>query len=138
MRRPARFALRVLPLALLLSPAVLPAAQVYTWKDAKGVTHYSDSPPPGGKATARPVSGRTAAPAPAPAKAVGNADCSNARSTLALLQGKAAVAVDENKDGKPDRELNATERANRLKLAQAQIETYCDAPAANAVTQPRS
>ena len=31
--------------ALLLAAAPLLAQTVYTWKDAKGVTHYSDAPP---------------------------------------------------------------------------------------------
>ena len=84
------------------------------------------------------MSDRGPNPAAPTAKPVVNADCSNARSNLSLLQGQAKVGVDENKDGKPDRELTAAERANRLKLAQAQIETYCDAPAANAVTTTRT
>lgn len=128
MRRPDRTALL---LALALLPLAAHAGEVYTWKDARGVTHYSDSPPPGRKATTRPMNDRRP-PAPAAPKPVVNADCSNARSNLALLQGTAKVGVDENKDGKPDRELTAAERASRLKLAEAQIETYCDAPAANA------
>ncbi len=134
MRRPDRTALA---LALLLLPFAAAAGEVYKWKDAKGVTHYSDSPPPGQKATARPMTDRPAPPAAAP-KAVVNADCSNARSNLALLEGTGKVGVDEDKDGKVDRELTAAERASRLKLAQAQIETYCDAPAANAsAAKPR-
>ncbi|MFZ5657606.1 MAG: DUF4124 domain-containing protein [Pseudomonadota bacterium] len=130
MRRPDRTAL-LLALALALLPLAASAGEVYTWKDARGVTHYSDSPPPGRKATTRPMDDRRPPPAAAP-KAVVNADCSNARSNLALLQGTGKVGVDENKDGKPDRELTAAERASRLKLAEAQIDTYCDAPAANA------
>ena len=139
MRRPARSTFRLLPLALALLPLAFPVAagEIYTWKDAKGVTHYADSPPAGQKAATRSMKQRATAAAPA-AKPVVNADCSNARSNLSLLQGTGKVGVDENKDGKPDRELTAAERANRLKLAQAQIETYCDAPAANAVTTPRT
>ena len=138
MRRTARSTLRLLPLAFaLLSPALV-AGEVYTWKDAKGVTHYSDAPPPGGKATTRSISQRGTTPAAPVAKAVVNADCSNARSNVSLLQGTAKVGVDDDKDGKPDRELTPAERAKRLKLAEAQIETYCDAPAANAVTTTRT
>ncbi len=138
MRRPARTALRLLPLALFLLSPALAAGEVYTWKDAKGVTHYSDSPPPGGKATSRAMSQRGVAPAAPVAKPVVNADCSNARGNLSMLQGTGKVGVDEDKDGKPDRELTAGERASRLKLAEAQIETYCDAPAANAAATPRA
>lgn len=130
MRRPDHAALL---LALIALPLAASAGEVYKWKDAKGVTHYSDSPPPGQKATARTMSERATPAAPA-AKPVVNADCTNARSNLALLEGTGKVGVDDNKDGKVDRELTADERARRLKLAQTQIETYCDAPAANAVT----
>jgi hypothetical protein len=135
-----RPALRNLSFALALVPLALPVAagEIYTWKDAKGVTHYSDSPPAGQKAKTRSMSDRAPAPAAVAAKPVVNADCSNARSNLSLLQGQGKVGVDDDKDGKPDRELTAAERANRLKLAQAQIETYCDGPAANAVTAPRA
>jgi hypothetical protein len=108
------------------------AGQVYTWKDAKGVTHYADAPPAGQQIKARAFGERPAAAA-AP-KAVANSDCSNARGNLTLLQGTGKVGVDENKDGKPDRELTAAERASRLKVAEGQVELYCDQPAANAVT----
>ena len=127
---------RLLPLALALLPAALLAGEIHMWKDANGVTHYADAPPPGGKATTRPMTER--ATRPAPAKAVANADCSNARSNVALLAGTGKVGVDDDRDGKPERELTAAERAERLQRAQAQIETYCDAPAANAVTTTRS
>ena len=138
MRRTARSTRCLLPLALVLLSPALVAGEVYTWKDAKGVTHYADAPPPGGQATTRSISQRGATLAAPITKAVVNADCSNARSNLSLLQGTAKVGVDDDKDGKPDRELTAAERAKRLKLAESQIETYCDAPAANAVTTSRS
>jgi len=131
MRRPIRFTALLVPLAIAVAlPAA--AAQVYTWKDARGVTHYADAPPPGQALKARPFGERPAAPA-AP-KVVANSDCSNARGNLTLLQGTGKVGVDDNKDGKPDRELTATERAARLKMAEAQVELYCEQPAANAVT----
>ena len=37
-------------LALLIA-AALPAAAVYKWVDEKGVTHYTEEPPPDGRAT---------------------------------------------------------------------------------------
>ena len=93
-------AIAVLLLAGLAAPAA--AQDVYKWKDARGVTHYGDTPPAGVKATAV-----RAAPAPAPraagvastaagatAGATGaapgeSAQCTNARKNLALLQGEA-------------------------------------------------
>ena len=41
-----RSALLVLPLLLSAAVAVPAQAQMYKWKDAKGVTHYTDTPPP--------------------------------------------------------------------------------------------
>lgn len=126
---------RLLPLALAIAlPAF--AGQVYTWKDAKGVTHYADAPPPGQKLQPRTFGERPATPA-AP-KPVVNSNCSNARSNLTLLQGSGPVGVDENKDGKPDRQLTADERAKRLKVAEGEVELYCSQPAADAVTTRKS
>ena len=114
---------------LLATPAF--AAKVYQWKDAKGVTHYSDAPPPDqnikGRNLADKASSQTGQPI---AKPVANANCTNARSNLTVLQGAGDVTIDEDKDGKPDRNLSQTERANRTALAEAQIKTYCDGPAA--------
>jgi len=115
---------------LLATPAF--AAKVYQWKDDKGVTHYSDAPPPDQNIKGRNVADKagTSAQAAAPAaKPVVNANCSNARSNLSVLQGNAQVGIDDDKDGKPDRSLNDTERANRTALAEAQIKTYCDGAA---------
>ena len=108
---------------LLLAPAAF-AAQVYQWKDAQGVTHYTDQPPANQTHTTR----QTAAPKPTPAAAPAvNANCTNARGNLETLQGKADVGVDEDGDGKPDRMLSDAERAARVKLAETQIDTYCGA-----------
>ena len=38
----------VTALALLIAAAPLAASEVYSWKDARGVTHYSQTPPPAG------------------------------------------------------------------------------------------
>ena len=131
MRRPVRFAPALLPLAFAVALPVA-AGQVYTWKDAKGVTHYADAPPAGQTMKARTFGERPAA-VTAP-KAVANSDCSNARSNLNLLKGTGKVGVDDDKDGKPDRELTAAERAARTKVAEGQVELYCEQPVANAVT----
>jgi len=115
---------------LLATPAF--AAKVYQWKDDKGVTHYSDAPPPDQNIKGRNVADKagTSAQAAAPAaKPVVNANCTNARSNLTVLQGGGQVGIDEDKDGKPDRSLNDNERANRTALAQAQIKTYCEGAA---------
>lgn len=117
-----------LPLGLAtaaLLALALPAAasKVYQWKDANGVTHYADSPPPGQKAKDRTVSPR--APA-ATAKPVVNADCSNARSNLSILKGSTPVGLDADRDGKHERELTQAERAERTAKAEEAVKTYCE------------
>ena len=112
---------------LLATPAF--AAKVYQWKDDKGVTHYSDAPPPDQNIKGRTMAEKGGTPVQAAqpaAKPVANANCSNARSNLTVLQGGGQVGIDEDKDGKPDRSLNNSERANRTALAEAQIKTYCE------------
>ena len=138
-RKPSRL-LTGLVAGLCLA-AITPAfaAKVYQWKDAKGVTHYTDTPPPDQAIKGRNVrddAGQPATPT-ATKPPVVNANCSNARSNLAVLQGGNAVGIDEDKDGKPDRNLTDAERSNRTELAQAQIKTYCEGgttPAATAST----
>ena len=116
---------------LLATPAF--AAKVYQWKDEKGVTHYSDAPPPGQDVKGRNLVNKDgAAPQasqPVAKPVAANANCTNARSNLSVLQGGGQVGVDEDKDGKPDRSLNDSERANRTALAEAQIKTYCESTA---------
>ena len=126
--------------ALLLAAAPLLAQTVYTWKDAKGVTHYSDAPPPKGeykdrqiKATpATPTANATAAPATAAvprekAPMADDAICAQARLNLATLQGDGPVGPDADGDGKPDSTLDDDARAKQRELAQAAIAARCPA-----------
>ena len=116
-------------LATLLLAIAVPgiAGEVYQWKDAKGVSHYADAPPPNQAHKSRAINRQGSAVIAAAAKPVAiNADCSNARANLNILQGKGEVGIDDNKDGKADRNLTATERANRTQLAEAGVKTYCD------------
>ena len=118
----------------MLLAAVLPASagEIYQWKDAKGVTHYADSPPVNQAHKSRAITQRGSAVKTAATKpAVANADCSNARSNLTILQGKGEVGIDEDKDGKAERNLTAQERANRLVLAEAGVKAYCEVALAN-------
>lgn len=151
--RPTR-TLRRLPRALLL-PAVLAAAllasaplaaqQVYKWKDAAGVTHFTAQPPPQGQHyEAREVDHHEAVPqaksgsedeAPAP-RAGEDPACAPARSNLALLQGKALVTVDSNGDGKPDKPLSDADREKQRKLAEAVIAVKCAGGASAQAPEP--
>ena len=130
-------------MTLLLVASPLLAQTVYTWKDAKGVTHYSDAPPPKGKYSDR----RIEAPPPTPATPVADttvpaaeaasrkpsapmaddAVCAQARLNLARLQGDAPVGPDADGDGKPDSTLSAEDRVKQREIAQAAITAKCPA-----------
>jgi hypothetical protein len=126
-----------LPLALLLPVALasspLAAQQVYKWKDAAGVTHFTAEPPPEGQPyQAREVDHHQAAPlaedAGEKAETAPRGEdpaCASARSNLALLQGKAQLTVDSDGDGKPDKPLSEGERTKQRNLAQAILAAKC-------------
>lgn len=103
------------------------ASKIYQWKDAKGVSHYSDSPPPAQQYKDRQIDNR-GEPLPqdqAVGKPVENAQCVTARLNLSLLSGKGAVQQDLDGDGKPDKVLNEDDRANQRNLADAAVKAYC-------------
>jgi len=56
---------RAVALALLSLAAWAAQGQVYKWVDEKGVTHYSESPPPDNKKATKVDTGPSVAPAPA-------------------------------------------------------------------------
>ncbi len=104
------------------------AGNVYQWKDARGVTHSSDKPPPGQTYQTRRIDQRgTDVEAAAPATAVETPQCITARANLKLLQGSGAVQQDSDGDGKPDRTLSPDERNAQKDLAEAAIKAYCPA-----------
>lgn len=124
-------------LALLLAAAAATAGEVYEWKDANGVTHYTQTPPKTGdykehderdvapEATSART-GTSATPAPKTASATAgagaeSAQCATARKNLELLQGEVAVQQDTDGDGKPDKTLDDADRANQLELARATL-----------------
>lgn len=109
------------------------ASEVYQWKDANGVTHYSQTPPAKGAYTQRVISNDgSAAPVVQPAATATTADaasanpqCTTARKNIAALEGKVAVQQDTDGDGKPDKTLTDAERASQLEFAQAAVKAYC-------------
>lgn len=113
--------------ALFLAAATAGASEIYQWKDARGVTHYSESPPPAGtQYQVRRItdSGASRQPAsPAPAAAGPDPQCLTARSNIELLQADGPVLQEDG--GGNTRELNADERANQLELAHAAVRAYC-------------
>jgi len=133
--------------SLFLLVATAHAQTVYTWKDAKGVTHYADAPPKQAKASVRTVpvqpapaaataaakmqsaTATTTATAPSAARtaneAAGQARCALARANLTALQGTAPVGLDADRDGKPDSTLSAEDRATQVASMQAAIQRDC-------------
>lgn len=137
---------RCLALILLAAACPLAFAQAYKWKDAQGVTHYSDAPPPGSakveKITMKggvttPATGSTApasapatapaAPAPATAVADNPANraklCDQLRKNLDILQKEAIVSMDNGKGGQ--QQLDAAGRQRQVETTQAQMTLYC-------------
>ena len=115
-------------LALLLAAAPTLAQQqrVYQWKDANGVTHYTDLPPTQAHQR-RDIDNRGSATEIATVKPAENEQCTNSRSNLTRLQTNQAVGVDTDGDGKSDRTLSSDERASQIELNQAAIKAYCPA-----------
>jgi hypothetical protein len=52
--------------ALLIAPLAMAADEVYRWKDANGVWHYSDQPQPGAELIKANKRGNSAPPTPPP------------------------------------------------------------------------
>lgn len=128
--------LRWLAAAGLALAIALPAVsgELYQWKDANGVTHYSDAPPPAGADYKNRTIGDhgsasvAAEEAEAPAE---SSQCTSARANLALLQGDGPVGADTDNDGKPDAAFSADERAAQTELAEAAIKVHCTAAVAS-------
>ena len=103
------------------------AGKVYQWKDAQGVTHYADSPPPNQQVKDRRIDNRGApmAEETAVGKSVENPQCTTAKLNLQVLAGSGGVQQDTDGDGKPDKVLNDDDRANQRGLAEAAVKAYC-------------
>lgn len=112
---------------LLLAAQPVLAGKVYQWKDAQGVTHYSDSPPPGQRGMkGREVADGPAAPATGDTGKPGEApNCVTARANLARLKTDRPVGLDADGDGKLDKEMSDQERAQQVKQTEAMLKTYC-------------
>jgi predicted component of type VI protein secretion system len=146
MPRPLSCLLLAVCFTMLVSP--LAAQTIYQWKDARGVTHYSDSPPPKGgtrrevrTSEAKPATPSTvaasskapnpeaappeAAPPATPQVVADPAKCAMAQHNLASLQSNAAVGMDTDNDGYTDAEIGAAERARYVGLAQEAIKSNC-------------
>ncbi|HYG05935.1 MAG TPA: DUF4124 domain-containing protein [Stenotrophomonas sp.] len=114
---------------LLLLAGTAGAADLYKWKDANGVTHYSERPPSGQKYEARRIDNRgdlaveetdAATPAEPPR-------CTQARQNLQALSSDRPVMQDTDGDGKPDAKLDDSQREVQRNLADAAVKAYCPA-----------
>lgn len=116
-------------LGVALLAMLLPAAagELYQWKDTKGVTHYSDAPPPGrsGYQTRTIRDSRV----PVAAKPAESAQCMTARMNLEHLRGNQPVGFDGNGDGKPDSTLTAEQRTEQTRKAEETLQRVCAAVA---------
>jgi hypothetical protein len=135
---------RYLVLALLVAVCPLAFGQAYKWKDAQGVTHYSDSPPPAGTKVEKiktsgvvvppageqaPAAASTAAAKPAPAAPVADTPanraklCDQLHKNADTLSKEKVVSVDDGKGGA--KTLDDAGRARQVETTQAQITLYC-------------
>ena len=118
----------VVVVACLLATGIAGAQShgVYKWKDARGVTHYTDTPPP--KAGYQAVAPTAAARVQPPAKP--DPRCADARTNVDRIRNSPGeVGPDANGDGQPDVVLDAAQRARQLQAAEAQVARYCATPA---------
>lgn len=105
------------------------ASEIYQWKDASGVTHYSENPPPAGtpyqtrRITDAGASPQATGADAAPPAAEASPQCATARSNIEVLQGDGPVHEDDGSGNA--RELDAAERASQLVLAEAAVRAYC-------------
>lgn len=114
-----------LGLLTLCAAATAMAGDVYQWKDAHGVTQYTHTPPAKGAYKVRMMHDDQVQLETAPAKPTENAACVSARSNIQMLQGKAAIRMDSDGDGKPDKTLSDDDRSNQMQLAQATVKVAC-------------
>jgi len=131
MIRPTRLAPLLVLAVSLTAATVAMAGEVYQWKDANGITHYSQTPPKDGKYQTRSIYHRTPSTDGQPAQtAQGDSpQCTTARKNIELLQSGARLQVDSNGDGKADRDLSDNERAEQLRMAQTVARVNCTSAA---------
>lgn len=116
-------------LAVLLLALPAFAGKVYQWKDASGVTHYSDAPPPGQQGVQNRQLKDGPAPAEADAQPAEDPNCVIARRNLTQLKSDKPVGLDANGDGKPDQQMSAEDRAKQVQQTEQMLKGFCDKPA---------
>ena len=116
------------------------ADKVYKWKDANGIVHFSDAPPPKGTEfdnvkivnqstaitqtetpAAAPAAGDAAAGKPAQDNS-NAARCENAQKRVALLSSNLPLTVQR---GDKIVEMTAADRAAELSIAKTTVDSLC-------------
>lgn len=114
---------------LFLAAATAGASEVFQWTDARGVTHYSETPPPAGTPyQVRRISDTGAglrAEQPTAAEPEPHPQCTAARANIEVLEGEGPV-FQEDASGQRVA-LSDDERSSQLALAQAAVRAYCSA-----------
>jgi hypothetical protein len=113
-------------LACVAMTAQAQSSGVYKWKDARGVTHYSDLPPPGVRYDTIAADAAPRATAQAAAAAKVDPRCTTARANIAQLKsGRTDIGLDTDRDGKVDKPLQEAQRADQLRIAEASARNFC-------------
>ncbi len=122
MRSPSRHALTLLLALFLAGPWALPAAhaEMYKWVDEQGVTHYTQTPPPGNDF-------KEVAPPPPPAVDPGQAARQLKESQKAFDERRKEAREAADKQAKAEAE--AAERSKQCEQARRNLE--------NLLTHPR-
>jgi len=110
---------------LLLASASAGATDMYKWKDANGVTHYSETPPPGQRFESRRMDGSDPVQPETKTAAAESPQCTTARQNLSLLGSSKKVLQDTDGDGKGDTPLDDSQRDAQRNLAEAAVRAYC-------------
>jgi hypothetical protein len=112
---------------LSLAAATAGASEIYQWTDARGVSHYSETPPPAGtQYQVRRITDSGAglrAQQPASAAPEVNPQCTAAQANIEVLQGEGPVFQED--DGGERVALSDDDRSRQLELAQAAVRAYC-------------
>jgi hypothetical protein len=116
---------RLCCLLVLASAATASAGNLYKWKDANGVTQYSERPPTGQKYETRRVTHSGAAVVEAAPVEGESENCLAARKNMEMLAGNGPVMRDTDGDGKPDATLDDAQRAAQKQLAESAAAVYC-------------
>jgi len=138
---------------VFVAPSQAQSGTFYRWKDASGVTHYGDAPPPGGKATPVKVKGsmtssssvpaQSSSPAPptspaslaaqaaaatpsgmaAAEQAARSRNCDSARANLKTLSGNALLV--DSSDPTSAKRMTAEQVESAQRIANIDVAQNC-------------